>query len=163
MDAVNLKKRHMKGEDLHTEFKERLPDNESLAKSLACFANADGGQLILGVGDKGDIVGIADVDEALQKIDDIATSRCEPPLSVMSDTLLIDKKTVIIVNIPKGAQRPYRTGSGRFYLRSGSRCRQASWDEVRRLYQTSESIFYDESPVSRASIEEIDIDAFVNF
>ena len=163
MDAVVLKKRHIKGEDLHTEFKEKLPDNESLAKSLVCFANADGGQLIIGVGDKGDIVGVADVDEALQKIDDIATSRCEPPLSVLSETLVVEKKNVVIVNIPKGAQRPYRTGSGRFYLRSGNRCRQASWDEVRRLYQTSESIFYDESPVSRASIEEIDLDAFVNF
>ena len=133
MDAVNLKKRHMKGKDLHTEFKERLPDNESLAKSLVCFANADGGQLILGVGDKGDIVGIADVDEALQKIDDIATSRCEPPLSVMSDTLLIDKKTVIIVNIPKGAQRPYRTGSGRFYLRSGRRHGTKCGDCIRQV------------------------------
>ncbi len=159
MDEIELGERIAKREDYHTEFKEILPDNESLVKSLVCFANSDGGWLIFGVHNSGDIPGIEDVDAALRRIDDLATQRCEPPIGLLSETLAIDGKTVIVVNIPKGRQRPYRTRSGLYYLRSGNRCRQALWDEVRRLYQTSESIFYDESPVSRAAVDDLDLKA----
>jgi len=63
MNKLELQERILKGENLHTEFKEVLPDNESIAKSIVCFANTDGGQLIIGVSDLGDIVGIGDLDE----------------------------------------------------------------------------------------------------
>lgn len=163
MDEIELRERIAKWEDYHTEFKERLPDNESLVKSLVCFANSDGGWLVLGVDRSGDIPGVDDPDAALRRIDDLATERCEPPISLLPETLLIGGKTVLAVNIPKGGQRPYRTRSGRYYLRAGNRCRQASWEEVRRLYQTSESVFYDESPVSRASKSDLDLEAIRDF
>ncbi|GAI00814.1 unnamed protein product, partial [marine sediment metagenome] len=70
---------------------------------------------------------------------------------------------ILIINIPKGGQRPYRTKSGKYYIRSGNRCRQASWQEVRRLYQTSESIYYDETPISKAPLSSLDMDYFRYF
>jgi ATP-dependent DNA helicase RecG len=54
-------------------------------------------------------------------------------------------------------------GSGLYYIRSGNRCRPASWEEVRRLYQTSESIYYDEIPISKATLGSLDIDHFRTF
>lgn len=168
MDKLELQERILKGENLHTEFKERLPDNESLAKSIVCFANADGGQLIIGVpdslrNDSGDTAGIDDPDEAARKIDDVAFNRCEPPISILSETVNADDGIILVINIPKGDQRPYRTKSGLYYIRSGNRCRQASWQEVRRLYQTSESIYYDETPISKASLSDLDMDFFKHF
>jgi len=163
MDKLELQERILKGENLHTEFKESLPDNETLAKSIVCFANTDGGQLIIGISNSGDIVGVGDLDEAIRKIDNVAFNRCEPPISILQETVDMDGEIVLIINIPKGEQRPYRTKSGKFYIRSGNRCRQASWQEVRRLYQTSESIYYDESPISKASPGNLDIDFFRTF
>ena len=160
MNALELIERVSKGEDYHTEFKERLPDNESLARSVVCFANADGGKLIIGIADSGNILGIQNPDEAMRIADDVAFNRCEPSISILQETIEVDGKIVLIISIPKGEQRPYRTKSGIYYLRSGNRCSQASWDEVRRLYQISESVFYDESPISRASIANLDIDYF---
>ncbi|GAH87428.1 unnamed protein product, partial [marine sediment metagenome] len=49
MDKLEIQERILKGENLHTEFKESLSDNETLAKSIVCFANTDGGQLIIGI------------------------------------------------------------------------------------------------------------------
>ena len=46
MKLAELKERIAKGEDLHTDFKERFDSNRELAKDLVCFANTDGGQLI---------------------------------------------------------------------------------------------------------------------
>ena len=163
MDKLKLQERILKGENLHTEFKESLPDNETLAKSIACFANTDGGQLIIGVSDSGNITGVGDSDEAVRKIDDVAFNRCEPPISILPETVDMDSKIVLIINIPKGEQRPYRTKSGLYYIRSGNRCRQASWQEVRRLYQTSESIYYDETPISKASFTTLDIEYLKDF
>jgi ATP-dependent DNA helicase RecG len=163
MNNIELKQRILKGEDFHTEFKEVLPDNETLSKSIVCFANADGGLLILGVSDSGKITGVSDLDEAIRRTDDVAFSRCEPPVSIFAETVEDEGKTALIVRIPKGLQRPYRTKSGLYYIRASNRCRQASWEEVRRLYQTSESIFFDEAPVARAALPDIDMDYFKEF
>ncbi|MEA1965071.1 MAG: putative DNA binding domain-containing protein [Candidatus Aerophobetes bacterium] len=160
---LELRERILKGGNLHTEFKESLPGNEILAKSIVCFANTDGGQLIIGISSSGDNVGVGDLDEAVRKIDDVAFNRCEPPISILPETVDMDGKVILIINIPKGDQRPYRTKSGLYYIRSGNRCRQASWQEVRRLYQTGESIYYDETPISKASLGELDIDFFNDF
>ncbi len=163
MDKLELQERILEGENLHTEFKGVLLDKEKIAKSIVCFANTDGGQLIIGVSDSGDIIGVENSDESARKIDDIAFNRCEPPISILSETVDMDDKTILVINIPKGEQRPYRTRSGRYYIRSGNRCRQASWQEVRRLYQTSGSIYYDEIPISAASLNNLDIDYFRYF
>lgn len=162
MDKIELQERILESENLHTEFKESLPDNETLAKCIVCFANTDGGQLIIGVNSSGEIVGVKEVDEALRKIDDVAFNRCEPPISILPETVDVGE-IVLVISIPKGEQRPYRTKSGIYYIRSGNRCRQASWQEVRRLYQTSESIYYDETPISAASLGSLDMDYFRYF
>lgn len=163
MDRLELQERILKWEDLHTEFKESLPDNETLAKSIVCFANTDGGQLIIGVSSSGDYIGVENPDDAMRRIDDVAFNRCEPPISILPETVDLDGKIILIINIPKGEQRPYRTRSGLYYIRSGNRCRQASWEEIRRLYQTSESIYYDEIPVPKASPFDLDIEYFKDF
>ncbi len=163
MDELELRKRIAKGEDLHTEFKELIESNEDLAKSIVCFANTDGGQIIIGVSKTGEIVGVENIDEVLKRTDDVAFNRCEPPVTVIPETFSIEGKTVIVLNVPKGDQRPYRTQSGLYYVRSANRCRQASRQELLRLFQATESLFYDEIEIQKAGMDELDIEKFVDF
>lgn len=158
MNEKDLKERILKGEDLHTEFKESFSDNEDIAKSIVCFANTDGGQVIVGVSDNGDTIGVENIDEFLRRIDDVAYNRCEPPVTIIQETLPSENKTVLIINVPKGDQRPYRTASGLYYIRSTNRCRQASREELLRLFQATESIYYDEVEIPRASLKDMDTD-----
>jgi len=151
------------GENLHREFKETLPDNESLAKSLVSFANTDGGLLILGVSDCGIITGIDAPDRAINRIDDIAYNRCNPPVTVVQEIQTVDKKQIILVNIPRGSMRPYATQGGHYYIRSSSRSRKATREELLRLFQSSESLYYDEIPLGRSDINDIDRGAFSRF
>jgi len=46
MDPTELAARLIKGEDLHTEFKEHLIHADDLAAAIIAFANTDGGQMI---------------------------------------------------------------------------------------------------------------------
>ncbi len=163
MDALFLKEQISKGENLHTEFKEILPDRESLARSIVCFANTDGGDLILGVTDRGEIVGTGDLDQAMLIIDDVAFQRCAPPITILQEAIQVEGKTVLVVRIPKGSQRPYRTQSGQYYIRSANRCRQASREELLRLFQSSESIYFDETLVANCTYNDLDMSKFGEF
>ncbi|MCP5051632.1 MAG: transcriptional regulator [bacterium] len=163
MNETELKGLIKAGENSYTEFKEILSDKNKILKEIVGFANTDGGRLIFGVTDTGEISGIGEIDQTMRIIDDLAFQRCEPPITVIQETLQIDDKTILIVNIPKGTQRPYRTSGGQYYIRSSNRCRQASREELLRLFQSSESIYYDETSVHRATFKDLDIDEFKEF
>lgn len=156
MDRQELQQRIARWEDIHTEFKEWPVHPGSLAASLTAFANTDGGQLILGVRDKDRvIVGVDDADAVMQTIDNIAYNNCEPPLTIVQETVTTEDGTVVVINVPTGDQRPYRTNRGVYYIRTTSGRRQASRQELLRLFQATTSIYYDEMLISRATIEDL--------
>ena len=62
MDLGELRERIRQGENVHTDLKERLGVPRELSQDLVCFANTDGGQLIIGVRDDGALVGVDDSD-----------------------------------------------------------------------------------------------------
>lgn len=159
MTPDELLERIARWEDLHTDFKQEVADNNELAKDIICLANTDGGQLIIGVAETRQIVGVEDVDRLLLRIDDVAYQRCSPPVTVVPEVLDVEGRQVVVVNVPKGDQRPYATRSGQDYVRSGSRCRQASREELLRLFQGARSLYYDEQPVPGLTIGDLDLDS----
>lgn len=157
MTPEDLLARIVKWEDLHTEFKRGdLPDRHELAKDIVCFANTDGGQLIFGVSEDREVIGVADVTRLVDLVDNVSYDLCRPPVTVVPEVLDVGGRTVVVLNIAKGDQRPYSTSQGRYYLRSGQRCRQASREELLRLFQATESFFWDEQPVQRAKKTDLD-------
>ncbi len=163
MNELEIKELIARGEGYHLEFKEENISNEDLAKILVCFANTDGGKILVGIDNNGNTKGVSDTDKIMLKIDDVAINHCENPISILQETVQIDDKTIVIVNVPKGVQRPYRTKSGNYYVRSSNRCRQASREELLRIFQASESIYYDELPISRSGMSDLDINQFKIF
>jgi ATP-dependent DNA helicase RecG len=140
------------------------PAGRPVNGDIACFANTDGGQLIFGVSDDGTVVGVDNVGALLDRIDDVAFSRCRPPVTVVPEVLSLGGHDVVVVNVVKGDQRPYSTEQGRCYVRSARRCRQASREELLRLFQATESLFYDEQPLLRTSLADLnndDIDRYL--
>jgi len=160
MNLSELRERIERWEDLHTEFKERVDSPDELAKDIVSLANADGGQLIIGVAEGGSVVGMADPDAVNRAVDNAAYNNCEPPVTVVQEVLDDAGKKVVVVNVPKGDQRPYRTNRDRYHIRTSSGTRDASREELLRLFQATESLFYDETPMLRLSIKDLDLDAF---
>jgi ATP-dependent DNA helicase RecG len=163
MTVFELRERIARWENLHTDFKEQLGSNEDLAKDLVCFANTDGGQLIIGVAKNRTIAGVDDPDRVCAKVDEVAFNRCDPPITVVQEVLEDDGKNVVVINIPKGDQRPYSTNSGNYYTRTTTACRQASKAELLRLFQATESLYYDETPLPRLGISDLDLDALDHY
>ncbi|MGD0062825.1 MAG: ATP-binding protein [Streptosporangiaceae bacterium] len=159
MTPDELRERILSWENPHTDFKREVSHNDELAKDLVCFANGDGGQIIIGVDDRRNVVGVTDTDALMLRADDVAFNRCSPALIVTPEVVMLDDKAVVVLNVPKGDQRPYATSDGRYYVRSGVRCRHASRDQMLRMFQASDSLFYDEQPLPRLHISDLDLDA----
>ncbi len=158
-----LRDRILRWEDPHTDFKETVDSNSELAKDLVCFANSDGGQLVIGVAKDRSVVGVPDTDQLLLRVDDVAFQSCSPSLTVVPEVVTLDGKDVVVLNIAKGDQRHYSTREGRYYIRSGARCRRASREELLRLFQAAHSLFYDEQPLPRLDLTDLDLDAVARY
>lgn len=150
------------GETLHTEFKQWPLHPDDLAATITAFANTDGGRILLGVDDQGRVVGIVESDRDLvaQTVDNVAFQNIQPPVTVVRETVLdAQGKRVLVAQVPKGSQRPYRTDRGVYSVRTASGRRQASREELLRLFQASESLYYDETPVLATSPADIEAQA----
>ena len=163
MTPEELRERILRWEDPHTDFKELVTNNVELAKDLVCFANSNGGQLIVGVAKDRRVVGVADTDALLLKVDDVAFQGCSPPVTVVPEIIDLDGQSVVVLNVAKGDQRPYATREGRYYTRSGARCRAASREELLRLFQATQALFYDEQPLQRLDLAAVDLDGVTRY
>ena len=163
MNKIELLEIVKKGEDSFTEFKEEMSHQDDLAAEIVAFANTEGGNLIIGVSDEGEIIGVTNLDEEMQRIDNICVNNCEPTIDSTSEKIIIDDKKVLVVRIPKGPQRPYRTNKGVYYIRTSSGRRQPSREQLMRLFEAAKTIYYDELPVPNTSTEDIDLEHFEEF
>lgn len=160
MDRVELLRLVARGESPHVDFKAAFPSHRELAKDLVCFANTDGGRILFGVDDDGRMTGVPDVDDLMLKVDEVAHEHCEPPVTAVVETVDVSGgAAVVVVSVPKGDARPYRTKRGQYFVRAGTRCRAASREELLRLFQATESLYYDETPLYRTSFADVDIGA----
>jgi predicted HTH transcriptional regulator len=57
-DFRYLHQRIKEGEGQHLDFKQHISSAEKIARTLVAFANSGGGQLLVGVDDQGEIVGV---------------------------------------------------------------------------------------------------------
>lgn len=151
------------GENLTTEFKVAAVHPDDLAASLVAFANTSGGEIIFGVSDKGESAGITGVDELGRSIDNVARNDCLPPVTAVQEKAKIDDKELLVVHVPRGDERPYSTNRGVHYIRTFSGRRQASREELLRIFQAAESLYSDEQAVVRADLTALDYSYFEHF
>jgi len=105
------------GESLTVEFKsdrKRLPDHE-LIEAIVCMANAQGGELWLGVEDDGQPTGLHEAHLGLDGLAGLVAARTSPSVHVVVTALVVRGHTVARIAVPK-ARSEVATTSG-VYLR----------------------------------------------
>lgn len=95
------------GEHEHQDFKFQISDARKIARSISAFANNDGGRLLIGVKDNGNIVGI-ESDEEIYMIEQAANTYCRPPQSVDFSIYKIEGMNVLKVDIKPALKRPVK-------------------------------------------------------
>lgn len=99
------------GESVNIEYKREVPrKSENYIKSVIAFANTAGGRIIIGVDDKThEVVGV-DKDGVFKIIDNITNTisdMCYPQIFPNIGVNTVDGKSVIVIEIYPGANRPY--------------------------------------------------------
>lgn len=163
MDPAQLKYLISQGESIAMEFKTGDARAETLAKEFVAFANSFGGTLLLGVDDNGEILGIANPSAEEERIQNVARTLVHPPIVPDLVRVRVGGQSVLVIQIPKGPDRPYQTQDGRFYIRSGSTNRTASASELMRLFQQAGFFHFDQTPVDDTGKADLESRALADY
>ena len=93
------------GEHQQQDFKYRVDDARKLARSVSAFANTDGGRLLIGVRDNGQIAGVRTEGE-IYVMHQAAFKYCQPEASITFDTYHVDGKAIVVATVPPSDKRP---------------------------------------------------------
>jgi ATP-dependent DNA helicase RecG len=138
------------GENASVEFKQGNVRAEGLAREMIAFSNSYGGTIVVGVDDEGKILGVDGDKNYEEWVVNISRNNVIPPIHVCCHWVTLQGKGILLVEIPKGKDRPYQDNSGRFYVRVGSTNRIASLYELMRLFQQGGFYHYDGTEVEGA-------------
>ena len=154
------------GESKNVESKESLPEKSvKYMKSVVAFANGTGGKIIFGVADKTrEVVGF-DKDDVFKKMDAVANAvsdSCEPAVIPDITAQTIDEKTVIVVEVSEGRQRPYYIKAlgreGGVYVRVAGTTHLADEHMIKELLFEGSNRHFDQVLCVGLTITDEDID-----
>ena len=152
-----------RGEDSKTQLKRQFSSIDALAAEIAAMLNSDGGQIIVGISDSGEIIGIKDLRKLNQWISNACSQKIEPPASVTTENLTVDGKLVVVISVPLGTDKPYAANKTAFWIKVGADKRRATREELRRLMQASGGFYADEMPLVHTSVDDLDLFRFRYF
>lgn len=151
---MNILKSYIReGEHQRQDFKFRVDDAKKIARTLAAFANTDGGRLLIGVKDNGKVVGV-NPEEEFHVIQGAASLYCKPELSVKTQIMQDDHKLVLEVTVDEVENKPVKAldenGVWKTYVRREDRTLLANkilvgvWKKERNKTSTPQAFDKDE-------------------
>ena len=140
------------GESKNIEYKVVVPDkSEKYMKTVVAFANTQGVRLVIGIDDKTHQVVGVDNDSLFQTMDALTNAisdSCEPQIIPDIEPQTVDGKTVIVITVEEGKNRPYYIKSqGKTkgtYIRVAGTSRPAQQEKIRELEMEGARISWDE-------------------
>ena len=126
-----------KGENQKVEFKESV--SSGLDREMVAFANSKGGEIYIGVTDKGKVKGINITNHIKGQIESIARN-CDPKISTSIKER--KKEKILVISVKEGKSKPYKCSSG-FYYRSGSTSQKLTTSEIREFMEREDLINFD--------------------
>ncbi len=165
MDTLELLELIEKGEDSQTQFKERFDSIDSLAAEICAFSNSNGGNILVGVSDDGEIIGLSieDIKKLNQWVSNACSQKIDPQVSVTTQNIKYMDKIVMVINVPIGTNKPYMANGKDIWVKVGSDKRRAKREEIQRLLQSSGHLYADEMPVDNTNLRDLDLELFKSF
>ena len=164
------------GENSGVEFKTDAVDNRALAKELVALANLQGGHLLLGVDDDGSVRGLARNDPPAEaagddtgrptyrRLEEWVMQACRdkirpeiiPYFQILRDVMPGRDVAALQINRGWNVHHVWHNQRRTYYVRVGSLSREASPEELARLFQQRGAVRPELQPVSGTSIVILD-------
>ncbi|MDI6751745.1 MAG: putative DNA binding domain-containing protein [bacterium] len=158
MQRTELEELIKNGEGTGLEFKQDDLSTDKVAKTIVAMANRQGGFILLGVDDRGNICGLKRK-RAEEWVMEISREVVKPSIIVDYYEVFFGDFKVGAIKVPLGIDKPYYIEENKrktYYVRAGSTNREATREELRRLYQASGVLHYDECGLLVSSPNDLD-------
>ena len=132
----------------------------SVAKELVAFANADGGELFIGIEDNNEVTGIPYSDDKLRQILEASSNYIlkDTPLPIKRKNIIDYKgKKIIYFSVDKGSRFIHQTSKGACFKREDRDSMPTSADNIRFVREEAESRYYDREFEDLATVADLDI------
>ncbi len=148
------------GENSGVEFKRDDLVPEKLARELVAFSNFEGGMLLLGVEDDGRVTGL--IRNNLEEwVMNVCREKIRPAIIPYFEIVpdVKDNKNVAVIRVKRGydVHALWHNDARKYLIRVGSQSRDASNEELARLFQRRGSIRAELQPVSGTAFENLDL------
>ena len=166
MDEVTLREELLKGEDSTRQFKRQLNSAAHLAEELVAFLNSKGGRTFVGVDDDGSIRGVSQpqLGPLNSLISNACTQNVEPPTGVLTENVQTSDGLVVVISVAEGADKPYQTSDGSFYVKRGAdKRRVTNRSELQRMFQEAHAVYAESRPVAGSSMADLNQDTYAKF
>ncbi|HBN8314980.1 TPA: ATP-binding protein [Pseudomonas aeruginosa] len=134
----------------------------NVAQTLVAFANADGGELLVGVEDNGDITGLPGFTEKEYEIIEAATQNriheSTPLPTVRKRRISIDGKDILYFSVPKSTKYIHLTSDGRCLQRRDLESVPVAAEAIQFDRREQQSREYDRAFVDGVTADDLDIE-----
>lgn len=163
MDVDRLRALIAQDEGQTVEFKLESEKQANLAETLVAFANAQGGAVLVGVADDGQVVGVERPKSVTDRLH-TAARRVAPSLhaAVTVASVILDDRTVVVATVPDNLEATCSL-AGRFVIREGSFNRSMSPADVLQHAARRGTLSYEGTPVQEATLNDLNEKRVLDF
>ena len=157
-----LKELVQKKEDQTFDRKSARKDPKGLSNHIVAFANADGGTLVIGIEDDGEITGIDDYANLVNEILRVPFDFCRPSVLVETETVECTDKFggpnhLLVITVPQSPEL-HANQQDDVYYRMGDKSQRLSFDDRLRLMYSKGTRYFENEPVADSSLDDIDME-----
>jgi ATP-dependent DNA helicase RecG len=152
---IKLKDLLREGESETVEFKPSLSQMDKITESISAFSNTKGGTVVVGVSDKGEVLGVDIGKNTIESLANQIKQNTDPMTYPSIRVEESDKKQVVIIKIDEGEQKPM-LAFGRGYMRVGKSNQKLGFEKIRTLALETSKVHWDERICEDASLEDLD-------
>ena len=148
------------GEGHTTEFK--ISFQKEVIESVVAFANAEGGNIFIGVDDKANIVGTIVNGETIQKYINLIKQNTQPSIIVDIEKYKLEQKTVLVIRVQEQPVKPV-SYKNRYYKRVQNSNHQMNLDEIANEHLKTINASWDYYIDTRHDFSDISIEKAIEF
>jgi len=152
---IKLKDLLKEGESETVEFKPSLSQMDKITESISAFSNTKGGTVVIGVSDKGEVLGVDIGKNTIESLANQIKQNTDPMVYPSIRVEKSDIKQVMIIEVGESKQKPV-LAFGRAYKRVGKSNQKLGFEGIRNLALESSKVFWDERVCEDSSSDDID-------
>lgn len=137
------------------ELKSSLSQIDEIIETISAFANAKGGEILIGVNNKGKIVGVEVGKDTMERLVNKIKDNLEPKIFPEIEIKELSNKQIISLKIKENREKPV-LAFGRAYKRVGKSTLKINKDEYERIVLEKQKVYWDEQICEEAKLEDLD-------